>query len=78
MCSGPLAEFTPVASADSSRAAARSMQTGQQSLSLAAENFVPQTGHERTSCATDPRGGPGSLTGFADRLFKASAVLLQR
>src|SRR6516165_6481771 len=54
--------------ADSQLVALRRIQTGQNSLSAAAKNFVPQTGHVRGSRCTDP----------SDSAFTASAVLERR
>ena len=64
--------------ADSAPKAPRRMQTGQNSLSAVAKNFVPQTGHVHGSCGTDPRFLPGSSTGSPDSGFTASAVLRRR
>src|SRR6516162_9673589 len=54
--------------ADSPLVAPRRIQTGQNSLSAAAKNFVPQTGHVRGSRCRDP----------SDFAFTASAVLERR
>src|SRR6516162_9532020 len=68
---------SPIAS-DSSPVAPRRIQTGQNSLSAAAKNFVPQTGQVRASCWTDPASLPGSSTEPSDSAFTDSAVLRRR
>src|SRR5215831_16841159 len=54
--------------ADSPLVAPRRIQTGQNSLSAVAKNFVPQAGQVRASCCTDP----------SDSAFTASTVLERR
>src|SRR5215469_17274377 len=54
--------------ADSPLVAPRRIQTGQNSLSVVAKNFVPQAGHVRGACGTDP----------SESAFTASAVLERR
>ena len=66
------------AAVDSPLGAPRRIQTGQKSLSPAAENFVPQTGQVRASCCTDPGSLPGSSRDPPDSAFTASAVLQRR
>src|SRR6516165_4328452 len=60
--------------ADSPLVAPRRIQTGQNSLSPVAKNFVPQTGQVRASCC----GDPSSLPGPSDSAFTASALLQRR
>ena len=62
---------SPVA-ADSPPKALCRIQTGQNSLSAVAKNFVPQTGQVRASCCTDLGSLPGSLIGSPDSVFTAS------
>src|SRR6516162_5742486 len=64
--------------ADSSPVAPRRIQTGQNPLSAAVKNFVPQTGQVRASCWTDPASLPGSSTEPPDSGFTGSAVLRRR
>src|SRR6516162_9621476 len=61
--------------ADSPLEAPRRIQTGQNSLSAVAKNFVPQTGQVRASCCTDPGPVLGSSAGFLDSAFTALALL---
>src|SRR5215831_17616467 len=49
--------------ADSPLLAPRRIQTGQNSLSAAAKNFVPQTGQARASFCADPGSGSGCSIG---------------
>src|SRR6516164_11027951 len=58
--------------ADSPPVAPRRTQTGQNSLSAVAKNFVPQTGQVRASCRTDAGSLPGSSADPADSAFTAS------
>src|SRR5215472_15819086 len=62
---------SPVA-LDSAPKALFRIQTGQNSLSAAAKNFVPQIGQVRGSCGTDRGFVPWSSTGFPDSVFTAS------
>src|SRR6516164_6098218 len=68
---------SPVA-ADSPPKALCRIQTGQNSLSAVAKNFVPQTGQVRAFCRTDPGSLPGSSTDPPDSAFTTSAVLQRR
>src|SRR6516225_5418593 len=61
--------------ADSPLVAPRRIQTGQNPLSAAAKNFVPQIGQVRASCRTDPSSGPGCSMGSPGSGFKDSALL---
>src|SRR6516165_7987692 len=64
---------SPVAE-DSAPEALCRIQTGQNSLSAVAKNFVPQTRQVRTSSGTDPGFVAGSSTGYPDSVFTASAI----
>src|SRR5215472_15773648 len=68
---------SPIAS-DSSPKALFSIQTGQNSLSAVAKNFVPQTGQVRASCCVDPSSLPGSSTDPPGSAFTTAAVLERR
>src|SRR6516225_202780 len=68
---------SPVA-LDSAPKALFRIQTGQNSLSAVAKNFVPQTGQVRASCCTDPSSLPGSSTEPPDSGFTDLAVLRRR
>src|SRR6516165_5721411 len=68
---------SPIAS-DSSPVAPRRIQTGQNPLSAAAKNFVPQTGQVRASRCADPSSLPGSCKDPPDSGFTASALLQRR
>src|SRR5215467_14263541 len=64
--------------ADSPLVAPRRIQTGQNSLSAVAKNFVPQTGQVRASGCANPSSLPGSSTDLPDSAFTDSALLQRR
>src|SRR5215469_16509669 len=64
--------------ADSPLVAPRRIQTGQNSVSAVAKNFVPQTGQMPASGCADPSSLPGSSTDPPDSGFTASVFLRQR
>src|SRR5215469_6063617 len=74
----PDTELDSPLKADSPLVAPRRIQTGQNSLSAVAKNFVPQTGQVRASGCADPSSLPGSSTDPSDSAFTASAVLQRR
>ena len=59
---------SPVAT-DSAPKAPRKIQTGQNSLSVVAKNFVPQIGQVRASCCPDPNSLQGSSSDPPDSVF---------
>src|SRR6516162_3585675 len=74
----PDAEPDSPVEADSPLVAPRRIQTGQDSLSPVAKNFVPQTGQVRASRRTDPSSGPGCSMGSPGSGFTASGLLQRR